>query len=115
MKAYILSFNPNTLTVQELLKYLDEKTEILNWYLLFPGTVMVASNQNQTILANMISFRFPVHQFLITEANMFNTNGRLLSAAWSFINTPKSSGRWDNVSYQGLAGLLSPYNNKPKA
>ncbi len=106
MKAYIISFNPLILPTNELLGYLDTRTEILNWYLPFAGTIMIVSNHNQTALANMMSARFPVHHFLITETNIFNTDGRLLNQAWEFIRNPKSSGRWDSNSYSGLAGLL---------
>lgn len=110
MKAYIVNFNPLVLPTHELLGYFDMQPMVLNWYLPFAGTIMIVSNHNQTALANTISTRFPSHHFLITEANIFNTDGRLLNPAWEFIRTPKSSGRWENTGYSGLAGLLGSYN-----
>lgn len=113
MKAYIVSFNPLGLPTHELLEYFDTRHEVLNWYLPFAGTIMIVSNHNQTALANMISTQFPANHFLITEANIFNTDGRLLNPAWEFIRVPKSSGRWNNLGYTGLAGLLGS-NNQTK-
>mgnify|MGYP001430434223 CR=1 FL=1 len=114
MKVYIISFNPLMLPVYELLNYLDTRTEVLNWYSPFAGTVLIVSNHNQTFLSNIISMQFPLQHFLITEATIYNTDGRLLNQAWEFIRTPKSSGRWDNdVNYKGFEGLLG-YDDSPK-
>ena len=64
---------------------------------------------NSTNLLNV-----PLQHFLITEATIYNTDGRLLNQAWEFIRTPKSSGRWDNdVNYKGFEGLLG-YDDSPK-
>jgi hypothetical protein len=113
MKAYIINFNPLALPTHELLGYIDNRHEVLNWYLPFAGTIMIVSNYNHTALANVIANDFPMHHFLITECNVFNTDGRLLNPAWEFIRTPKSSGRWDSLNYSGLAGLLG-LNIPPK-
>lgn len=114
MKVYIVSFNALILSTHELLGFFDTRTEILNWYLPFPGTIVIVSNHNQTALANMISERFPLHIFLITETNSFIVDGRLPNPAWEFIRNPKSSGRLDNNSYTGLEGLLDSSRFDPK-
>ncbi len=113
MRAYVVNYNPLMLPTHELWGYFDSRSEILNWYLPFAGTIMVVSNHNPTSLANLMSLRFPTHNFLITESNIYNTDGRLANVAWDFIRNPKSSGRWDGIGSGGLAALLGS-NNQPK-
>lgn len=106
MKTYVISYNPFLIVPNEIMNYLDTKQEILNWYLPFPGSIFIVSNYNTTALANMLASRYPLSQFLITEANRFNTDGRLANIAWDFIGNPKSSGRWDNNLGTALAPSL---------
>ena len=98
-----------------MLAYLDTRSEVLNWYTPFSGTVIIVSNYLPNYLTNLISTKFPLHQFLITEANASAMDGRLPNTAWKFLQTPHSSGRWDtplnSLARAGGNSALAAYGN----
>ncbi len=109
MKSYQISFDPSFINTPYLLQFFDSRSEILNWYTPFSGTIFIVSSKNQKELANLLAAHYTYYNnFIITEVNAHNTDGRLPPHAWNFINNPKSSGKWD--SYNALYN--NPYSNK---
>ncbi len=109
MKAHIINFNPLLLPTPNLIDFLDNQPVILNWCMPFVGTVLIASNYDRNVLSNMIANHFNSTHFLMTEANIFNTQGMMPSQIWEFINNPKSSGRWEKLTAESLKAMN--YNN----
>ena len=90
MKTYNISFSPLSFSMQDLLSFLDTRSEILNWYTPFSGMVIVVSNYLPNYLTKLISEKFPRNQFLITEANVSSIDGRLPNTAWNFLQNPQN-------------------------
>ena len=94
MRAFLLSFNDAIVPRQVVLNFLDTRPEVLNWYAPLQGGVFIISNLNAQGLAELIRQAFPNLYFVIAELPRGYNDGMLPSAAWQFINDPKSSGRW---------------------
>jgi hypothetical protein len=110
MKAHIINFNPLLLPTPDLIGFLDSQYyHILNWCMPFVGTVLIVSNYDRNVLSNLIANHFNSTQFLMTEANIFNTQGMMPSQIWDFINNPKSSGRLEKHIAESLKAMN--YNN----
>lgn len=99
MKAYMLSFTSKSgnLTRQNILDYLDTRSEVLNWYAVMPFTIILVSAQTQSTLTELLRLRFGNEiTFLLAKVESNTINGFINEQVWNFINNPKSSGRWNN-------------------
>jgi hypothetical protein len=67
---------------------------VKNWFAFLPTGIFIISPDNPHNISESIRTRFPEKQFVITEVPVGANNGLIHKAAWEFINSPKSSGRW---------------------
>jgi|APSaa5957512493_1039668.scaffolds.fasta_scaffold31585_1 hypothetical protein len=95
MKVFCITFNSNTIARQVVLNYLDTLPSVLNWYAVFPGTVYIVSRADIYTLQEKLRIGFLVHDFIISEISGTTTGGYSNKEVWNFINSPKSSGRWE--------------------
>lgn len=91
MKAYIISFYQQEVSDDELVAFLDERREILNWLKPFPGTVFVVSNKNASSVAKFIRKEFPESFFIVAEYLSYNSDGLLTEDMWDFLNDPEEA------------------------
>ena len=94
MRPYLLVFNDQLVPRQQMLNFLDTRSEVLNWYAFLPAGIFVISEHSAHELAAVIHQEFPIVFFIINEVVPGRNNGYLPMVAWEFINNPKSSGRW---------------------
>ena len=94
MKPYLLAFNVQLIPRQTMLAFLDTRPEILNWMAILEGSIIVISEKSAQTLSALIRQQYPHLWFILTEIPPYKNDGTLSSAAWDFINAPKSSGRW---------------------
>lgn len=94
MKPFLLIFNPHEGSRQEILDYLDTRPEVLNWHAFMSASIFIISEKSVHELNTEIRTRFPTRSLFITELPAGLNTGWLTSAAWKFINNPKSSGKW---------------------
>jgi hypothetical protein len=78
-----------------ILDFLDTRREVLNWYRVFPGTVLITSRADLAALTGVIHVSNPWLWFTISEIDTARVNGFTNPQVWDFINNPKSSGRWE--------------------
>ena len=95
MTPYLLSFDETMVTRQQVLDHLNTLPQVLNWYALLPGSILLVSRSPSSELCAFINHQFPTTFIIITEIPRGNNDGWLPQAAWDFINNPKSSGRWE--------------------
>lgn len=94
MKIYIFAYNDFMGTAQSVTAFLDSKKEVLNWCTFVSHSVLIVSERSLLELTQIISTAFPGRYFFLSEIHGSTSNGYLPSWTWDFINTPKSSGRW---------------------
>lgn len=94
MRAFLLSFNDSVVSRPVMLHFLDGRPEVLNWYAPLQGSLFIISTVNAQALAGLVRQAFPHLYFVVAELPRGYNDGSLPPAAWSFINEPKSSGRW---------------------
>jgi len=92
MKVYLFTFG---LDRKPILDFLDLQPAVLNWFAINWHAILIASESDATTLSTIIHQQFPNLWFIITEVDKVRTNGWMNNAVWDFINSPKSSGRWD--------------------
>lgn len=93
----MLSFTSITGTVSRvgIQDFLDERTEVLNWFGVMPSTLLILSEKNAFDLSEMLRQRFKNDMtFLLVKVDPMNTDGLINKEVWEFINNPKPSGRW---------------------
>lgn len=98
LKPYLLVFHPSTQSRQEILNFLDTRSEVLNWFAWGDTGIFLISEESAYLLSNIIHEKFPNIIFVITllpTGNYLTVNGWLFKNNWDFINDPKSSGRWN--------------------
>lgn len=88
MKAYIISFDEEDVSEDDLASYLDTRREVLNWLIPLPNTIFVVSRRDATAIARLIEKRFPGSLFIVTEYNSRSADGLLLEDMWEFLNNP---------------------------
>jgi hypothetical protein len=94
----MLSFTSNTGTInrKSILDFLDTRKEILNWYAAMPDTILFVSRDSSFSVSQLLSNRFGRDlTFILSEIDGVTTDGAINQPVWDFINTPKSSGRWE--------------------
>ena len=91
-RVYLLSFIVDR---QFVLDFLDNRPEVLNWFALFPGTVLVVTRSDLAALTGIIHVSYPWLHFLLAEIKSDQINGWINERVWDFILSPKSSGRWE--------------------
>jgi len=94
MKSFLLVFEPVAGPRRDILDYFDTRPEILNWYAIFSGAILLVSEHNAFELSELFRTRFPGREFFLTELPAYGNNGWMLPTVWEFVNNPKSSGRW---------------------
>jgi hypothetical protein len=104
MKIYSINFDPLSLPNSQFISFLDSRPEILNWICPFAGTVFLVSNHNGALIAGLISERFNNTQFVVN--NISHIDGKMPNIVWDFIQKPKSSGRWNEMTPELLAQAL---------
>ena len=92
VKAYLLTF---VVPREPILEFLDSRREVLNWFAVFPNTILVASRSDLTALTGILRVSFPWLWFILAELEPTKVNGFINQPVWEFINQPKSSGRWE--------------------
>ncbi len=76
MKAYIISFYQQEISTKELVGFLDNKDEILNWrHEELPNTVFVVSNKSAQFISELIRKEFTESYFIVAEYDPYNSNG----------------------------------------
>lgn len=78
-----------------LTAFLDTRPEVLNWYAVLPGMILVVSRSDLIALTGVIHAVFPWLRFLLCEISSETANGYMSREVWEFVNTPRSSGRWE--------------------
>jgi phosphoglycolate phosphatase-like HAD superfamily hydrolase len=91
MKSYIISFYQQEISDDELVEFLDEQNEILNWRKELPNTVFVVSNKNAHSLSKLLAEEFPESLFIIAEYSTYNSDGLLDEESWEFLNNPEEA------------------------
>ena len=91
-RTYVLNF---AVADKFVLDFLDTRREVLNWYRLFPGTVLIASKTDLPALTGILHVSYPWLWFILSEVDTTRINGFVNLEVWEFINNPKSSGRWE--------------------
>lgn len=88
--AYILVFDHKVGTRDEVLKFLDSRQEILNWYACLPNAVFIISNLNANRLQAMFrQFAKDEGRFIIADMDT-DSDGWLPKKAWDFIKAKKA-------------------------
>jgi hypothetical protein len=91
MKAYIISFYQQEISDDELVEFLDDREEILNWRNYIPNTVFVVSDKNAQLLTRVIGDEFPDSSFIVAEYVPYNSDGLLDEDSWEFLNKPEEA------------------------
>lgn len=91
MNTYIISFYQQDVSEDELAKYLDTKSEVLNWQIALPNTIFIVSKRNAKYLTRLIEKKFPDGLFLVAEYNAGNSDGLLSEDMWEFLNNPEEA------------------------
>ena len=91
MKAYIISFYQQEISDDELIEFLDDRDEILNWRKEIPNTIFVVSDTNARSLTKAIAGEFPDSSFLVAEYVPYNSDGLLDEESWEFLNKPEEA------------------------
>ena len=92
IKVYLLTF---VVPRELILELLDSRPEVLNWLAVFPNTVLLASRSDLTALTGILRISHPWLWFILLEVDPLKANGWMNGEVWDFINSPKSSGRWE--------------------
>jgi hypothetical protein len=111
-RCLVLNFNPLSFSRQLLLDFLDTQPDVVNWFAsnALPGQVIVVSERSCSEVAAMIRTRFSGESFTLSTVS--EIDGWMNQEYWDFVNTPKSSGRWDGLTPLGqlLLGYRPPGN-----
>ena len=75
--------------------FLDTRPEILNWYSIFPGSILLVSRTDLLGLTGIIHAGYPWLFFHLAKLDGGSLNGFMNAEVWEFINNPRSSGRWE--------------------
>src|SRR5688500_14972692 len=87
--AYILVYDEECGTYEDVRNFLNTRPEVLNWYRCLPHSFIIVSNKTATELKNMFKlFASKKGRFLIADLDT-DRNGWLPSKAWELINEPK--------------------------
>ena len=92
LNVYVLS---HMVEQRFILDFLNTRPEVLNWYSLPPATVFVVSRSDLTALTGLVHATYPWFNFTLAQIDGSRINGFINAQVWDFINTPKSSGKWD--------------------
>jgi hypothetical protein len=80
-----------------MLKLLDGRPEILNWFAYSPHALLVVSRHDAVYLADIFRKVWPGLFFVVAEIDRTKVDGYINQAVWTFINEPKPSGRWPSA------------------
>lgn len=83
-RCFLAAFNP-ALPRKFVTAYLDDRSEIQNWYSLLPGQIFIASDHSAEELGELLRRQFPRELLLVTQINLSDCNGWLPEEAWDFI------------------------------
>ena len=90
--AYVLVYDDNVGTRDEVKAFLDSRPEILNWASCMPHAFFLVSDKTATTLQQLIStFNKNGGNFIILDAKT-DRNGWLPRKYWDFLNFPKGVG-----------------------
>jgi hypothetical protein len=92
IKVYLMTF---VVPREPVLEVLDSRREVLNWFAVFSNVVLLASRSDLTALTGILQVSLPGLWFVLAEVDSTRVNGWMNREVWDFINTPKSSGRWE--------------------
>ncbi|KAB2700783.1 hypothetical protein F9K79_00720 [Ochrobactrum sp. Kaboul] len=88
-KIYLLSFNDNQVSRNELVDLIDKSEEVVNWIAPMPSTLFLVSESSiQSLNKFIMNHREKKFQYIIAEVN--RRQGWLPKATWDFIQNPKS-------------------------
>jgi hypothetical protein len=88
-RCFLAAFNP-ALPRKFVSAYLDDRSEVQNWYSLLPGQIFIASDHSAQELGELLRRQFPRELLLITQINESDCNGWLPEEAWDFIREAQS-------------------------
>ena len=91
MKAYVIAFYQEEISDKELVGFLDNQAEILNWRTEIPNTVFVVSDKGAQHISELIGEEFPESHFIVVEYVSYNANGLLEEETWDFLNEPEEA------------------------
>lgn len=88
------SFNPAIPTRDQVLEFLNTRSEVKNWYAAFDGGIVLVSFHDSNYLGALLRQKFPGMFFVLSRLYQSQAHGWMPKAFWDFIAAPKSSGRW---------------------
>ena len=88
--AYVLIFDDAVGTRDQILEFLNTRSEVLNWYTCLPNAVFLVSDTTAGQLQKvMLEFTRGNGRFLILDTKT-DKNGWLPKRAWDFLNNPRA-------------------------
>ena len=91
-KVYLLS---HAVERKFITGFLDTRPEILNWYSILQGSILLVSRTDLLGLTGIIHAAYPWLHFYLVEVDRASTNGFMTPKVWEFVNNPRASGRWE--------------------
>ena len=88
MKAHLLIFDNEDLTLKEMIKIVDEMSEITNWHVVFNNTICIASEAGARSLASKFNAILPSIRYLISEIQPEKKGGRMNKSVLTLMNAP---------------------------
>jgi len=88
-RCFLAAFNP-ALPRKLVTAYLDDRSEIQNWYSLLPGQIFIASDRSAQELSELLIRQFPKELFIVTHVDPSDCNGWMPEEVWDFIREAQS-------------------------
>lgn len=88
MKAHLLVFDTESVTLKHVIKVIDELSEIENWHVVFENTICVVSESGAKALAEHLNDRLPDVRYLISEVQAEKKGGRMQRSILALLNSP---------------------------
>jgi len=101
MKVILLNVFGGPANQQDILDRFDRMPEVLNWQSIPanavrpPFSVFIVSRADVNELANRLHTLFPSLVFCMSDLIAHHFNGWLPAEIADFVNSPRSSGRWE--------------------
>lgn len=88
MKAHLLIFDNEQISLTEMIKIVDDMSEILNWHVVFDNAMCIASEASAKSLAGTLDVRLPHIRYLISEVQPEKKGGRMNRSILTLLNAP---------------------------
>src|SRR5260370_3971172 len=91
-RCFVLCHNLLGVSRDDILLFLNTRPEILNYYAVLPGHILLISYYGVNDLTALLRAKFPREFFFLAEIAPQTVNGFLRHRIWEFINNPHRSG-----------------------